>query len=399
MSDVVIIGGGIVGSFVAYFLKREGYAGAVRVIERDSSYRFASTTLAVAGIRTQFACDFNTRMSLFGAAMFRDIGAWFGADADIGFREQGYLIVGPPQASEAMRAAAARQNALGASIDALDANEAKARFPWLATDDLGVATFGRANEGWIDAWSLLQCVRREARRLGAEYVAAEATGFESRGDRITGVRIAPSRASTLAAGAAQESSQLRCDWCVNAAGPAGGALAARLGIDLPVEPRKRSVFHVKAPIDNRGFPMLFDDSGVWVRPEGEGFLTGIAPDPARDPPAGDDFEPHHSLLEAVIWPRLAHRIPAFESLRLLRAWAGHYEFNTLDQNGVIGPHDEISNFVFATGFSGHGLMHAPATGRAVAEWIVHGGFRALDLSELGYARIRRGEALVERIVY
>ncbi len=389
--DVVIVGGGIVGSFVAYFLKREGHAGAVRVIERDDSYRFASTSLAVAGIRTQFACAFNARMSLFGAAMFRRIGDWFGAGADIGFREQGYLIVGPPHAGAAMREAAARQNALGAQIDVLDAMQAKTRFPWLATGDLGVATFGRANEGWIDAWSLLQCVRREARRLGVEYVGAEAIGFETKGERITGVRtVAPGQPA---------SALVRCDWCVNAAGPSSGRLAALLDVDLPVEARKRSVFHVRAPIDGRHFPMLFDDSGVWIRPEGEGFLTGIAPDPAEDPDATGDFEPQHALLDRVVWPRLAHRIPAFEGLRVLRAWAGHYEYNTLDQNSVIGAHDRLVNLVFATGFSGHGLMHAPATGRAVAELIVHGGFRTLDLSALGYGRIRRGEPLVEGIVY
>ncbi|MGE0313015.1 MAG: NAD(P)/FAD-dependent oxidoreductase [Lautropia sp.] len=390
---VVIVGGGIVGSFVAWFLKREGYAGAVRVIERDSSYRFASTTLAVAGIRTQFACAFNTRMSLFGATMFREIRGWFGPDAEIGFREQGYLIVGPPRAGDAMRAAAAAQNALGARIDVLDAAAARARFPWLETGDLGTASFGLANEGWIDGWSLLQLVRHAARRLGVEYVEAEATGFDRRGERITGVRITGPGIAT------EPATTLRCDWCVNAAGAASGRVAALLGIDLPVEPRKRTVFHVKAPVDGRDFPMLFDDSGVWARPEGEGFLAGVAPDPADDPPADGDFEPQHALLEDVVWPRLAHRIPAFERLRLLRAWAGHYEFNTLDQNGVIGPHDELANLVFATGFSGHGLMHAPATGRALAEWIVHGGFRTLDLSALGYARIRRREPIVEHVVY
>jgi FAD-dependent oxidoreductase domain-containing protein 1 len=140
-------------------------------------------------------------------------------------------------------------------------------------------------------------------------------------------------------------------------------------------------------------------SGAWMRPEGDGFIGGIAPPPDQDPEAYDDFEPQHHLFEDVVWPALAHRIPVLEELRLERAWAGHYETNALDRNAIIGPHDEIANLVFATGFSGHGVMHAPATGRGVAEWIMTGGYETLDLSELGYERIRAGRPLREAVVY
>lgn len=145
--------------------------------------------------------------------------------------------------------------------------------------------------------------------------------------------------------------------------------------------------------------MLFDNSGIWVRPEGDGFIAGIAPEAHRDPHAEGDFEPDHYLFEDIVWPYLAHRVPAMESTRLLRAWAGHYEMNLLDHNGVVGAHDEIGNFLLATGFSGHGVMHAPATGRAVAEWIVHGQYRTIDVSPLGYQRIRKQEPLLESVVY
>ena len=383
---VIVIGGGIIGSFVAYFLRREGYAGAIRVIERDSTYQYSSTALSAASIRTQFGCEFNVRMSLFGAEMFRQIHDWFGNDANIGYDERGYLILGSLQAAAGMRAGALKQNELGAAIDILTPAQAHARFPWLNVEDIEIATYGAANEGWFDAWALLQLVRREARRLGVEYVEAEAVGIEQAGQRVTGVRLADGRA-------------LAADWCVNAAGAAGGKVAAMLGIELPVRARKRTVFHVKTPLESHGFPMLFDNSGAWIRPEGEGYIAGIAPDESNDPDADGDFEPDYALLEDSLWLKLAHRVPAFESLRLLRAWAGHYEVNLLDHNGVLGPHDEISNFLFATGFSGHGLMHAPAAGRAIAEQIVHGAFRALDLAPLGYGRIRRGEPIVESIVY
>ena len=186
---------------------------------------------------------------------------------------------------------------------------------------------------------------------------------------------------------------------MNAAGANSAALVADLGIPLPVSPRKRTVFSLKASLPTSGFPMLFDVSGAWIRPEGEGFIGGIAPPAERDPEAFGDFEPDHDLFEETVWPTLAHRIPALQQLRVERAWAGHYEMNALDHNGVVGPHDEISNLVFATGFSGHGVMHAPATGRGVAEQILTGGYETIDLTELGYPRIRSGKPLHETIVY
>lgn len=174
---------------------------------------------------------------------------------------------------------------------------------------------------------------------------------------------------------------------------------ATLDQPLPVTPRKRTVFSFRAPLKAPNFPMLFDSTGVWIRPEGEGFIGGIQPPEGSDPDATGDFEPHHELMEEVVWPALAARIPALEQLRLERAWAGHYEVNALDHNGIVGPHDEIANLVFATGFSGHGVMHAPAAGRAVAEVIVHGEHTSLDLSPLGYHRIRAGQPMRESIVY
>lgn len=383
---VAIVGGAIVGSATAWFLRELGFTGEIVVIERDPSYRYSSTALSAASIRTQFACAVNIRMSLFGAAFLRDVRHHFGADADIGLVERGYLVLGAPESLAARQARAAMQVAEGAAIETLTPAEAAARFPWLRTGDLGIATTASRHEGWFDAWALLSLFRRAARARGVTYVEAEAAGFAVRGQRAHGVLLA-------------DGTLISADWCVNAAGPASGALVRGLGIDLPVGPRKRTVFMIRAPLANAGFPMVFDTSGAWIRPEGHGFICGIAPDPANDPDATGDFEPDHALMESVLWPALAHRIPALERLRVERAWAGHYEFNALDQNGVIGPHDEIVNLIFATGFSGHGLQHAPATGRGVAELITKGRFDAIDLSPLGYGRIRSGTPIVESIVY
>jgi glycine/D-amino acid oxidase-like deaminating enzyme len=383
---VVIVGGGIMGSFAGWSLRQEGFAGQITVVERDPSYRFSSTALSAAAIRTQFGTPVNIGMSLHAARLFRQISDHFGPDADIGYREKGYLILAPPEAAAAREAAVAMQLAEGADIEALTPADLAARFPWLDLTGIGIGTFGRSGEGWFDAWSLLTLVQRAAKGQGARYVTGDVSAFELRAGRIAALRLA-------------DGTSIPCDWCVLAAGAASGRLMATLGEPLPVSPRKRTVFSFRAPLHAPDFPMLFDTSGVWVRPEGEGFIGGIQPPPDRDPDATGDFEPDHALLEDLFWPALASRITAMERLRLDRAWAGHYEVNALDHNGVVGPHDAIPNLVLCTGFSGHGVMHAPAAGRGVAEHIVHGRYTSLDLSPLGYARIRAGRALAESIVY
>ena len=383
---VVIVGGAIVGSFVAYFLQELGFAGQIQIVERDPTYQFSSTALSAASIRTQFGCAVNVRMSLFGADFFRNVKDRFGPDADIGFHENGYLILGAPEDAEARSTGVAMQKAEGAEILALDPQQLITLFPWLHVEDLGLSTFGAQNEGWFDAWSMLSLIRNRVRSRGGVYVTAEAQSFVIQSDRVAGVRL--SNGDALAA-----------DWCVTAAGAWSGRLMQELGIALPVSARKRTVFAVKAPLSDPAFPMLFDTTGAWIRPEGTGFICGIAPDAANDPDAHGDYEPQHELFEETVWPALAHRIPALEQLRIEREWAGHYEVNALDHNGVIGPHDEVFNLIFATGFSGHGVMHSPAAGRGVAEWILNGRYKTLDLSELGFARIRAAAPMRELVVY
>ena len=384
--SVVIVGGAIVGSAIAFFLRELGFSGSVTVIERDPSYRLSSTALSAASIRTQFGTPVNIHMSLFGADFLRRIRDRFGPEADVGFVERGYLILGGPETVAARTAAVAMQRAEGADVVALSPQEAAARFPWLNADGLGIATTARRNEGWFDAWSLMSLLRRAARGRGVAYVEGDARRIEARGGRATGVRLA-------------DGGVIEADWCINAAGAASPALVRDLGIALPVSARKRTAFRIRAPLERNGFPMLFDASGAWIRPEGDGFICGIAPPEDDDPDATGDFEPAHALLEEAVWPALAHRIPALEQLRVENSWAGHYEVNTLDHNGIVGPHDEIANLIFATGFSGHGVMHAPATGRGVAELVTRGRFETIDLSPLGYHRIRSGTPLHETVVY
>jgi FAD-dependent oxidoreductase domain-containing protein 1 len=384
--QVVIVGGAIMGSFSAWALRVAGFAGSITVVEKDPSYRWSSTALSAASIRTQFGTPTNIQMSLYGAQLFRSIRAVFGDEADIGFQEKGYLILGGPDQVAQRMAAADMQRAHGADILALGPDELRARFAGINFDDVGVGTFGAQHEGWFDAWSLLSTVRRAARQLDVDYVEASVTAFETDDAKVTGVVLANGQ-------------RLACDFCVLAAGAWSGRLMAPLGIDLPVVPKKRTVFSFKTPFKLNNFPMLFDASGIWVRPDGEGYIGGIQPLPENDADADGDFEPQHELLEEPFWPLLAARIPAMAQLRLHSAWAGHYEVNTLDHNGVVGAHDGLTNLIFATGFSGHGVMHAPAVGRGVAELITSGGYRSIDMGPLGWKRIRTSTPLVETIVY
>ena len=385
-AQVVIVGGAIMGSFSAWALREAGFAGTVTVVEKDPTYQFSSTALSAASIRTQFGTPTNIEMSLYGAQMFRTIKAVFGAEADIGFHEKGYLILGRADQVAERTAAVELQRAHGADIQLMVPDELRARFPGINFDDVAIGTFGAQHEGWFDAWSLLCTVRQAARQLNIDYVEASVKGFETDDAKVTGVVLSTGQ-------------RLPCDYCVVAAGAWSGRLMASLGIDLPVVPKKRTVFSFKTPFRLGNFPMLFDASGIWVRPEGEGYIGGIQPLPENDGDADGDFEPQHDLLEEPFWPLLAARIPAMEQLRLHRAWAGHYEVNTLDHNGVVGPHHELTNLIFATGFSGHGVMHAPAVGRGVAELITSGGYRSIDMCPLGWDRIRTSTPMVESIVY
>jgi FAD-dependent oxidoreductase domain-containing protein 1 len=353
---VVVVGGGIVGTFCALELRRAGHVGTITVAEMDASYARSSTALSAASIRTQFVTPVS--------------------------------ILGTPDQVDERRAAAAMQCANGADIEVLEPEEVLQRFPYLDLDGIAIATFGATGEGWFDAWSLLSLVRRAARRAGVEYVEQRVMGLhvDAAGEAVVGVRLASGDA-------------LPCDVCVLAAGAQSGRVAALVGIDLPVVPRKRSVFNFRAPVDGSRFPMLFDTSGLWVRSEGDGFIGGIQPPPEDDPDADGDFEPHPDLFEDVFWPLVARRVPAMDEVWLRRSWAGHYEANLLDHNAVIGPHDRVTNLLFATGFSGHGLMHAPATGRAIAELVTAGRYTTIDLSPFGWQRIRDQRPLVETIVY
>jgi FAD-dependent oxidoreductase domain-containing protein 1 len=270
----------------------------------------------------------------------------------------------------------------GVDVALLDRAALQVRFPWLSVDGVACATLGLSGEGWYDGYGLLQAFRRKARSLGACYVEGEACGFDAVDDRVRAVRLCDGR-------------RIEGDVFVNAAGPWAAAIASWLDIDLPVRARKRTVFVFTCPTPIDRCPLVIDPSGLWFRPEGERrFIAGVSPsseDDADELPLDVD----HAAFDALLWPILASRVPAFEALRVTGAWAGYYEYNTFDQNGIVGPHPRWRNLIFANGFSGHGLQQSPGVGRGIAELVVHGAYRTLDLSPLAFDRIAEKRALIE----
>lgn len=387
--DVVIAGGAVMGSAVAYFLARLGFPGRIAVVERDPTYAKSATARSTGGIRQQFSTPENVLMSLYGAEFVRnasDLLAVDGERPDLAFREEGYLLLAPPAGLDRLRANVELQTRLGARIALLPPDDLARRFPWLNTDGLAAGAFGLAGEGWFDPEALLRGLRRKAVALGADYLRDEVIGVEAVSGRIAGVDLA-------------EAGQVACGVLVNATGPAAGRLARMAGCDLPVGPRKRTTFVFHCRTEIAPLPLTVDVTGVAFRPEGDRYLAIVSPPADADEDAEPgDLDPDHHLFDDVIWPALARRVPAFEAVRVTGAWGGHYDYNTFDQNAVIGLHPEIAGVYFCNGFSGHGLQHAPAAGRAVAELIVHGEFRALDLSAFAYDRIAENRPLRELYV-
>jgi len=384
---IVIAGGGVIGSAIAYFLaSHPRFASEVTVIERDPTYAQASSALSASSIRQQFSQPVNIAVSQFGIEFLRNIHQHLAVDGDvpeIGLAERGYLYLATDAGAATLRENHATQRAMGVEVALLEPAQLRQRFPWLNVDDLALGSLGLAGEGWFDGYGLLMAFKQKARSLGVQYMKAEATGFAHSAGRVTAVAL-------------QGGAQLPCDWAVNAAGAWARPLMAGTGLDLPVYGRRRCVYAFASPAKTPGCPLVIDTSGLWFRPEGDIWICGLPPAEGHD--ANDaPLDVDHELFDQA-WLTLAHRVPGFEALRLQRAWAGYYEYNTLDHNALLGPHPLLPNLLLANGFSGHGLQQSPAVGRGLAEWICEGAYTSLDLSPLAAERLVSGEALVEKNV-
>jgi glycine/D-amino acid oxidase-like deaminating enzyme len=388
--DVVIIGGAMIGSSVAWWLSDNAdFDGRVLVVERDPTYQFSSTAHTNSCMRQQFSNEINIRISQFGAEFVKNFRGFMGGDPEVPevvLQSYGYMYLADNEAfAEVLRQNQRLQAGFGAGTRIMTPDEIAAAYPFYNLDGILLGSHNLIDEGYFDGNTLFDWWRRKARRNGVEYVTNEVVAIGRSGGRVDSV--------TLKSGEVVAAATI-----VNASGPRAARTAAMAGLDIPVEPRRRYtfIFDAQTPLD-RDLPLTIDPSGVHMRSDGRYYLCGCPPD---DDPAVDfdDFHLDHAIWEDKLWPAIATRVPAFEAVKVINSWVGHYAYNTLDQNAIIGPHTEVSNFLFVNGFSGHGFQQSPAMGRGMSELITYGEFRTLDLSELGYTRIATGTPFLERAI-
>ena len=385
--DVVIVGGAIVGSSTAYFLRKNGFKGSVAVIEKDPTYARACTPLSWGGIRGQFSTPENILLSGFTLRLIRGLKQEFGAEADISFREKGYLVLASEGSVPVLMGNAHLQNSMGVDTVLFDRNELAKKYPYANFDGIAMGSWGRTGEGWFDPYGFLTLIRRGAVAKGVDYIADEVVAIDA-ATRVTSVTL--KKAGKISAGAV-----------VNAGGTSGGAIAGMVGFDLPVSAAKRYVYVVDCPAASEEFregPKWFNADGVYWRSEGRNFIFGFTPSDDEEPKIAD-WEMDHHWFEEKIWPSAFERIPYFETLKVVSSYVGHYDYNWFDQNGIIGRHPSLPNFYFGNGFSGHGIQQGPATGNAISELIIYGEYRTIDLKPLGVERIAANKPLFEKNIY
>ena len=381
-ADVIIIGGGIVGSSIAYHLTEAGCKN-VLVVERETHQGKGSTGKSMGGVRAQFATPVNIQMSLYSIPFYATFDERLGHPA--GYKPQGYLFLATSQRHlEYLRTNQEKQKALGLSTARmLGADEIRSMFPQLRSDDIVGGSFC-SSDGFVDPYSAMVGFMTHATEAGARlWRNTEVTGIRLDGHGVTGVDTTRGPLATRIV--------------VNAAGPWAAQVAKLAGVELPVEPLRRMLVPTE-PFDHfpHSAPMIIDMSnGFHFRPESLGFLLAWN-DPEETPGFKTDFEP--SFIEKVL-TRAASRVPCFDNLAVnpKRAWAGLYEM-TPDHHPILGSVAEVPGFFLANGFSGHGVMHAPATGKILSDLILYRKCDLVDTSLLALERFREGRLIEETAV-
>jgi glycine/D-amino acid oxidase-like deaminating enzyme len=391
--DVIIIGGAIMGASTAWFLSDNAdFNGSVLVVERDMKFENCSTTHTNSCMRQQFSADLNVRISQFAADFVKNIRSYMGGDErvpELGIRSFGYMYLADNDGfADILRENQQVQLQAGAATQLMTAEEIKAAYPFYNVDDIVLGSINLVDEGYWDGSAVNDWWRRQSRERGVEWIENEVVAINR---NAAGTRV---ESVTLASGEV-----VVCGQLVNASGPRAARTAQMAGIDVPVEPRKRYswIFKSEQPLE-QDLPLTIDPSGVHVRENGGGtYQCGGHSDydPAVD---FDDFAMDQSMWENHVWPILATRIPQFEAIKVQSEWGGHYAMNTFDHNAIMGPHNELSNFIFLNGFSGHGLQQSPAMGRGTSEWLTYGEYRALDLSPFNYERIPGNRSIIEKAI-
>jgi len=390
--DVVIVGGAMYGSSVSWFLSNNpDFTGSVLVVERDNTYQACSTVHTNSCMRQQFSTELNVHISQFAAEFVKNFRQYLGGDERVPhilLQSYGYMYLADNEPfANVLRSNQKIQAACGAGTKILSPEDIERDYPFYKTDDIVAGSHNLIDEGYFDGATVFDWWRRSARENGVEYIENEVVSMSKNaaGSKVESVTLKSGETVT-------------CDTVVNASGPRAILTCRMAGIEIPVEPRKRYtyIFDAEQPLD-RDLPLTIDPSGVHMRTDGRYYLAGCTPDvdPAVD---YDDYEQDHSIWEEKAWPAIANRIPQFEAIKLTNSWAGHYAFNVFDQNAILGTHNEVENFVFVNGFSGHGFQQSPALGRGTAELITYGEFRSLDLSLFSYDRLVNNTPIIETAI-
>lgn len=373
-SDVVIVGGGAMGAAVAYYLQLADPTVDVTVVERNPAYTFASTPRASGGVRRLFSTPENIELSNYSIPFFEafpDTMAVEGVPADIGFHRNGYLFIVPPESVSMLRRNYEIQLEHGCDVVFLDPDGLEARWPSMVVDDLGGGVHSPA-DAWLDPHSVLRSFRAKAIALGATFVADEVVGMDRSGQIVTSALLASGQ-------------RLEADQFVNAAGAWAKDICEMLGASIPVEPLRRFEHYFESQEPIEPLPYLKDTARLAFRPEGRGYSGGV---PTLAEPRGYNFDVDTSYFDEAVWPALAHRFPQFERTKCFSTLPGLYDQNDFDGNAIVGPGlDGMTNFHLLTGFSGHGLMHAPGCGRAMAELLLTGSYQTIDLTRFGWQRV------------
>ncbi|WP_317055556.1 NAD(P)/FAD-dependent oxidoreductase [Roseovarius rhodophyticola] len=389
--DVVIIGGATMGACTAWFLaSNQDFKGKVLVVEPDPTFSKAQTGASNNCMRQQFANPINVKIGQYAADFVRNFRENLGGDPkvpELSIRNFGYLYLSDnADLTKVLQRDQSVQEECGAGTKMVTADQIAASYPFYKLDDIEAGSLNTENEGYYNAPLMVEWLIKKSIEKGVDYVQNAVTAIGREGNKVTNVTLASGE--TIEAGA-----------IVNASGTRAGIVADMAGLKLDIQSKRRYtfIFRAKEPLD-RDLPLTIDPTGVHFRQFGDDYLVGCPPLGEDATVDVDDFSAEETIWEDKVHPIISNRIPQFKDVEIIDFWIGHYDFNTFDYNVVIGPHDEVSNFHFTNGSSGHGSQQGPAVGRGVAEQIIYGEFRSMDLSPFLYERFAKGERVVERAV-
>ena len=372
--DIVIIGGGIIGSSIAYHLARDDRAATIAVLERDNTYSKAATPRGSGGIRQLFSLPENIEMARYGLDFYKNFDRTMSSEDNqisVSFRRQGYLFVSDAGNEKVMEHNFHNQQKLGVKAELLDKTQLNRLFPSIYNNDIKLAVYS-PDDAWIDAYSALSGFKSKAQELRVTYISKEIKSANIQNKKITSL--------TCSDGPTVKGKEF-----ILATGAWSGEVAKYFDINIPVEPMSRETYFFRCDKEIEPLPFIKTETDLAFRPEGKGYTGGM---PDWSVKGGWNWALSPTRFEDTVWPSLAHRIPAMETIKLERPWRGHYARNTLDYNAIIGPWAaDPHNLLIATGFSGHGIMHAPATGLAISELVLEGRYKTIDLTRFGTERI------------